>query len=140
MQVENIIKVKLKVGDTVQIEHRSVDERKKIKATVSCCTIHNGKGVAVFLDTENKVYTWKPSSDPHGEVVQIDGSRPDILISPYVMVFCTKKSKYIPVYSKTAEYTYCEKVCETHEWSEPLPPHGDRICLDCKKVVNDQFQ
>lgn len=139
MQVDKIINVPLKVGDIVEIEHTSV-ERKKIKATVSCCSIKDGKGVAIFCTENGEVYTWKPNPSPHGEVVRIDRERPDILINPYVTAYCTQVSKYRPVHASTGEYSYTEWVCETHNWGNPLAPHGDRVCLDCYKVVNDKFQ
>ena len=44
----------LAVGDVVEIEYMSVDER--IRATVSYCTLKDGKGIAIFNDGD-KVYS-----------------------------------------------------------------------------------
>lgn len=128
----------LVVGDVVEIEYTSVDERKRIRATVSCCTLKNGKGIAIFNDGD-KVYSWRPSKSPHGDVTRIDRLPEDSVINPYVRVFCEPTGKFRPVYSTSGEYTYSVKECE-HEWSIALPPHGDHICKDCKMVVNDNFQ
>lgn len=140
MQIDKITRLKLMVGDIVQIEHKSVDERKKITATVACSNIKQGKGIAIFCDEDGKTYSWKPYTSPHGEVTRIDCTREDVLINPYVMVYCNKINKYRPVDAYSGEYYYSEKVCDTHNWSQPLPPHGDHICLDCNLVVNDNFQ
>jgi len=140
MQVDKIVNVKLSVGDVVQIEHTSVDERKKIKATVACANINQGKGIAIFCDEDGKTYSWKPYPSPHGEVTRIDCAREDVLINPYVMAFSKEVQKFRPVDAYSGEYYYTEKVCETHEWSIALPPHGDHICRNCKMVVNDNFQ
>lgn len=139
MQVDKIVNEKLSVGDVVQIEHTSVDERKKIQATVACCNIHQGKGIAILCDTDGKTYSWKPYPSPHGEVTRIDCAREDVLINPYVMAFSKKVQKYRPVDAYSGEYYYSEKVCETHNWSSGLPPNGDHICYDCGLVV-DKFE
>ena len=104
----DIVNTKLVIGDKVQIEYTSVDERNTIKAVVCCCTINNGKGIAIFEDEYGKVYTWRPSS-PHGEVTRIDSLPEDKLINPYVRVFSTETLKYRPVDSRTAEYI-CSKI------------------------------
>lgn len=141
MQIDKIVNVKIAPGHKVTIEHTSVDTRETIEAVVSCSTLDNGKGVAVFSTEDGQVFTWKPSfSSSHGEVVRIDCARPDVLINAYVRAFSTEVQQYRPVHVNTGEYTYTEKVCETHNWSEALAPHGDHICLDCRMVVNDKFE
>lgn len=110
MQVDKIINIKLAIGDKVKIEHNSVDERLKIYATVMCCNIHNGKGIAIFYDADGKTYSWKPYPSPHGEVTRIDCAREDVLINPYVMAFNQKVQKYRPVDAYSGEY-YTIKVC-----------------------------